>query len=58
MEKEKIEGKLTPKEIASGIKSRSRETVIPKNQIIDSKKQKEKKDRKSWRKDLQDIVNS
>ena len=58
MKKEKIEGKLTPEEIASMVKKHSRETIIPKNKIITPKNKKEEKYKKSWRKNLQDIVNS
>jgi hypothetical protein len=47
-----MENKLTKEELVSRIKKHSRVTVIPKNKIILSKKEKQKRDRRSWRKDL------
>jgi hypothetical protein len=49
----KIEEKIPIEEIVTRIKKHSRQIIIPKNRIICSKKQKQKDDRRSWKRDLQ-----
>lgn len=48
----KVEIKLSKEELISRIKKHSRKTVIPKNKIYVSKKQKQRDDRRSWKRDL------
>lgn len=48
----KIEIKLSKEEIISRIKKHSRKNVIPINKIFISKKQKQRDDRRSWKRDL------
>lgn len=48
----KIEIKLSEKEILTRIKKHSREIRIPTNKVMISKKQKQKADRRSWKRDL------
>ena len=43
---------LTAEELISRIKKHSRSIKIPKNKIFISKKQKQKNDRRSWKRDL------
>jgi hypothetical protein len=48
----KIEIKLSKEELVTRIKKHSREQIIPNRKIMMSKKQKQKNDRRSWKKDL------
>lgn len=48
----KIEIKFSKEEIISRIKKNSREIIIPRNKIMISKKQRQKTDRRSWKRDL------
>lgn len=47
-----MENKISKEELVSRIKKHSRQIIIPKNKIFLSKKEKQKRDRRSWRKDL------
>jgi hypothetical protein len=48
----KIEISLSKEEKISRIKKHSRNIKIPLNKVMMSKKQKQKNDRRSWKKDL------